>query len=435
MTAPIDWTKVRRPRPKGAKTQNAHRFALFTEAPIVADDWLQIFPIGSYRYSDYGEVKITPERAERFAGNFRDNVRGHVIPVNREHEQALGAIGWYNDVEARDDGVYARIDWTDEGKDALAAKRFKFFSPEFYDEWIDPKTGETHEDLLVGGALTNYPRFYDMRPVAASEPVREAMKAAADSYEDRRAEVAEALEKRFGYDAYTVETSDDHVVIEWQGEFWSVPHTAAPNGDVTLGIPEEVERVFQPASEMGERGSTRGRVVHAQHELPREGRMSEEATTKTEETKPAAEPKSGADAGLVTMAEFRAAQDDAKKAREEARKANDRLRLMAANDVIDGAKRSGRLVAAEEEFWRAELIGASDEQFTTRAKYLAEKPTVVEFGERGTGAADETSGDDQGDRKGLHERTLKYASEHAADNGGKGISYKDALIATAKKGS
>jgi hypothetical protein len=66
-------------------------------------------------------------------------------------------------------GLWAFVEWTEDGKKLLADGAFKYFSPEFYEEYRDPETGEKRNHVLVGGALTNRPYFKELEPVAASE--------------------------------------------------------------------------------------------------------------------------------------------------------------------------------------------------------------------------------------------------------------------------
>jgi len=53
----------------------------------------------------------------------------------------------------------------------MEGDQFKFFSPEFFDEWKDPASGEVYSDVAIGGALTTRPFFKEksLRPLVASE--------------------------------------------------------------------------------------------------------------------------------------------------------------------------------------------------------------------------------------------------------------------------
>lgn len=217
--------------------------------------WLQIMPVGTYQTAKYGEIEITPERVKRFAKNFHDNVRRHALPVNREHVQELGAVGWFADVEARADGLYATFDWSDDGKDLLEKKAFQFFSPEYYDTYVDPVSGKSFSDVLVGCALTNYPQFVDLPAIAASEDVRAAVVKAGESYTRRVQAVGDALRERYGYGAYVSDVFEDHIVYEVNGSLYSCSYSITDDGDaddVQFGMPEEVRIEYVPLTQMAE---------------------------------------------------------------------------------------------------------------------------------------------------------------------------------------
>lgn len=403
---------------------NEHRFRFFSELALTdPDGWMQVFPLGKYTYSDIGEIEITAERCANFVRNFDDNARGHAIPVNREHIAELGAVGWFKELAQRDDGVWAKVDWNTDGQELIKKQAFKFVSPEFYDEYNDPKTGETYKDLLVGCAITNYPRFYDMTPVAANERVAAAMKQAAESFEQRLEAVGEALRTLYGWDMWPEETFEDHVIVRWMDAWWSFPYTVAADGDVSLSIPTEVERTFTPATAMGERKARESR-------LPKEETMADQIKPGTEDgTSTATTPPAAVAASegvMISASEITTLREQAAQgatAMAEAKRANASLRLMAANEVIEASKRAGRITPAEEAFWRSDLIAANDERFEVVKKYLGEKPPVVTLGAVGTGAEAEID-----ESKRIDAAARKYMSEH------KDASYREALLVVSKEG-
>lgn len=128
---------------------------------------------GTYRHPTYGEVRITPERNARFVANFHARVYGQDLPIDAEHQTKLsGALGYVRDLVANADGsVDAVPEWTDRGRTLLAADRYRYFSPEWFDAWTDPATGQTHPDVAIGGALTTRPFFKEgaLRPLTAGE--------------------------------------------------------------------------------------------------------------------------------------------------------------------------------------------------------------------------------------------------------------------------
>jgi len=154
-----------------------HPYRLFNAISFAdAPEWIAYLPMpGTYKHPRYGDIKITKERNARFVDNFTNKVYQDRLPVDAEHETKLsGATGWITQMRVNTDGsADARVEWTDRGKALIAADRFKYFSPEWYDEWRRPETGELFKDIAIGGALCTRPFFKDpaLRPLVASEGV------------------------------------------------------------------------------------------------------------------------------------------------------------------------------------------------------------------------------------------------------------------------
>jgi hypothetical protein len=151
-------------------------YRLFQELKSAAEIPARIpyLPIpGTYKHPSYGEVAITPERNARFVANFRNRVYGQDIPIDAEHQTKLsGAMGHIKELVQNSDGsVDAIPTWTPNGQKLLADGAFKYFSPEWFDSWRNPADGVLHQDVPIGGALTNRPFFKEgaLRPLAASE--------------------------------------------------------------------------------------------------------------------------------------------------------------------------------------------------------------------------------------------------------------------------
>jgi transcriptional regulator with XRE-family HTH domain/2'-5' RNA ligase len=154
----------------------------FAEPP----DWIPYLPKpGTYKHPRYGEIGITVERNRRFVGNFNAHVYQERVPLDAEHETKLsGACGWITALRMNRDGsADARVEWTDRGRSLVEANRFRYISPEWYDEWQDPATGKTHKDVAIGGAITTRPFFKEgaLRPLVASERGLEELSAAPDT--------------------------------------------------------------------------------------------------------------------------------------------------------------------------------------------------------------------------------------------------------------
>ncbi len=144
--------------------------ALFATVP----DWVPVLPRpGTYQHPSYGAIAITPERNARFVQNARARVYGQDIPIDAEHEPKTGGcFGTLTDYRQNADGsVDARAQWNDRGRAMIAGDRFKYVSPAWYERWTDAATGQEHQDVLIGLALTTRPFFKEsaLRPLVASE--------------------------------------------------------------------------------------------------------------------------------------------------------------------------------------------------------------------------------------------------------------------------
>ena len=133
------------------------------------NSWIHALPVGKYEHPEYGALDFTAEKVQNFALSVNSRVRGIDPDIDYDHKDKTGkAAGWVKTAEARPDGLYLNIDWTPAAAAAIKAGEYRYFSPEFDDEWIDPQ-GVKHSDVLFGGALTNRPFLKDLLPVNLSE--------------------------------------------------------------------------------------------------------------------------------------------------------------------------------------------------------------------------------------------------------------------------
>jgi hypothetical protein len=138
--------------------------------------WLQALPLGTYDHPEYGDIRITPDRVQRFAMNVQQRVRGQDLDIDYDHKADTKiAAGWVSDAQARPDGLWVKVIWTPAAMQKLQDKEYRYFSPEFVDEWQHPKTGALYKDVLFGGALTNRPFLKDILPINLSEMVGDSM--------------------------------------------------------------------------------------------------------------------------------------------------------------------------------------------------------------------------------------------------------------------
>jgi hypothetical protein len=132
--------------------------------------WIHAMPIGEYSHPVYGKLKFTADRVKRFASSVVNKIRKIDLDIDYDHKAHHGAAaGWIKDAQARDNGLWVLVEWTKAAAEKIANKEYRYFSPEFLDEWDDP-TGQKHVDVLCGGGLTNRPFLKgDLLPVNLSE--------------------------------------------------------------------------------------------------------------------------------------------------------------------------------------------------------------------------------------------------------------------------
>lgn len=125
------------------------------------NDWFRILPLGTF--ARFGrKVTITPQIVREMAAHF-GQVPDTGIPVTRAHDDTAGKVGDVAEVKARQDGLWARIDWTAAGLRLLAERAFHYLSPEIVWGPTD-YDGRTVRNVLTGLSLVNRPFFG--RPVS-----------------------------------------------------------------------------------------------------------------------------------------------------------------------------------------------------------------------------------------------------------------------------
>lgn len=138
----------------------------------VESSWVHALPIGNYKHPIYGTISISAERAKRFAESVVQKVRGIDPSINYVHDNNDVAAGWVKNAESRVDGLWLFVEWVKDAAQAIKDKKWRYFSSEFADEWLDP-TGKKFTDVIIGGALTNRPYMKNLAPINLSEETYE----------------------------------------------------------------------------------------------------------------------------------------------------------------------------------------------------------------------------------------------------------------------
>ena len=135
-----------------------------------APGWMQLFPTGTFSGRD-GRGPYTCDPVSVVAQTRAHN--GPLdIPVDYDHQLEFSAVngqpapaaGWITALEARDDGVWGRVEWTEKGRAHVAAREYRYVSPVYYHD----QSGVIQSIESV--ALTNVPNLTGLKALASREP-------------------------------------------------------------------------------------------------------------------------------------------------------------------------------------------------------------------------------------------------------------------------
>lgn len=138
------------------------------------EEWFQITPIGEFQHPR-GLQRIDKAAVEKMENSFHSVLqklkrRFRGVPIYRGHPDVPGlaneytddkAYGWITDLQAREDGLYGKAEWSPEGADMVKSKHYRFPSG-YWDAAVvsevkGMKIYQPHTLLSVG--LTNRPRI------------------------------------------------------------------------------------------------------------------------------------------------------------------------------------------------------------------------------------------------------------------------------------
>lgn len=120
-------------------------------------EWVQLLPAGELNARDGRCWKLTDAAAVVEASRRRAGATdlvfdyGHQTDYARENGQPAPAAGWIRELQARADGIWGRVEWTERAAAAIKAREFRYVSPTFQ----HTKAGVVTEVLRA--ALTNSP--------------------------------------------------------------------------------------------------------------------------------------------------------------------------------------------------------------------------------------------------------------------------------------
>ena len=127
--------------------------------------WLRLLPLGQVNLVDgRPPFEVDPESLTALVRAF--GARGTDLVIDYEHQSLKGgqapAAGWIKDLEAREDGLWAQVEWTGKAGEYLKRREYRYFSPVLR---IDPESRRPQE--LMNMALTNVPAIQGLSPLVA----------------------------------------------------------------------------------------------------------------------------------------------------------------------------------------------------------------------------------------------------------------------------
>jgi phage I-like protein len=128
-------------------------------------EWIRVLPLGQVELADHREpFTVDAASLDSMVAAFQS--RGIDLVIDYEHQSLNGerapAAGWIKHLEARGDGLWARVDWTKQAAEYLAQREYRYFSPVLR---LDPETRRPMALMHVG--LTNVPAINHLPPLVA----------------------------------------------------------------------------------------------------------------------------------------------------------------------------------------------------------------------------------------------------------------------------
>ncbi|WP_457650345.1 phage protease [Profundibacter sp.] len=121
-----------------------------------APEWVHLFPNGVMKSRDGRVFNLADPQA--IVRQF--DAGGIDLPVDYEHQNdkqdslpagPIPAAGWIKELQARKDGLWGRVEWTDQARALLESKAYRYLSPSF----LYLKEGKTIAKLKGAGLVHN----------------------------------------------------------------------------------------------------------------------------------------------------------------------------------------------------------------------------------------------------------------------------------------
>lgn len=156
--------------------ENMNCLILNRDYHLPEDGWHQIASAGEHAHPPSGLTQVIDAPAlESMVAHFRREAQQPQFPgvlVDFDHfsedtSKPSEAAGWITDLEARANGLWARIRWSDSGETAVTGGRYRLVSPVWLAAEVEHIDGCRIRPLrLHRAALTNSPNIKGMIPLS-----------------------------------------------------------------------------------------------------------------------------------------------------------------------------------------------------------------------------------------------------------------------------
>jgi 2'-5' RNA ligase len=135
---------------------------------------------GEWDHPDFGKLTFNDEVFDEMIGHFQARLIPNDLPLDIEHGPPLGppgAAAWFvpdRMFKKKDEkgrlGLWAAVDWTRLGIEAVKSKEYKYTSITFCPKWTNPETGQKHTNVVMGAAITVDPFLKGMPTLQENFP-------------------------------------------------------------------------------------------------------------------------------------------------------------------------------------------------------------------------------------------------------------------------
>lgn len=138
-------------------TIHRHYVAQPLAAPGQAPEWIHVIPAGTFSGVDGRGPFRVRDAAALITASMADGKlaldENHATDAAAPQGQPSPAKGWMVELQARDDGIWARVEWTPDGRELMANQGYRGVSPVFASD------GKGNVQRLLRAALTNNPNL------------------------------------------------------------------------------------------------------------------------------------------------------------------------------------------------------------------------------------------------------------------------------------